>query len=204
MGQGGEVHRHQGGLRRGRRSMKLPRRTFLYLAAGAAALPAGSRIGWAQVYPTRPVRIFVGFPASATPDIVARLVGQPLSERLGQPVVIENRPGAAGNIATEAVVRATPDGYTLLLANGANAVSATLYERLSFDFIRDVAPVASIGGAALVLVTNLSFPVKTVPEFIAYAKANPGKINMASVGVGAATPFLAGELFKAKIGRAHV
>jgi tripartite-type tricarboxylate transporter receptor subunit TctC len=181
--------------------LKLPRRTFLHLAAGAAALAAGPRIGGgAQVYPTRPVRIFVGFPASATPDIVARLVGQLLSERLGQPVVIENRPGAAGNIATEAVVRATPDGYTLLLANGANAISATLYEKLSFDFIRDIAPVASIGSAALVLVTNLSFPAKTVPEFIAYAKANPGKINMASVGVGAATPFLAGELFKAMTG----
>ena len=181
--------------------MKLPRRDLLYLTAGAAALAAGPRIGGgAQVYPTRPVRIFVGFPASATPDIVARFVGQSLSERLGQPVVIENRPGASGNIATEAVVRATPDGYTLLLANGANAISATLYEKLSFDFIRDIAPVASIGSAALVLVTNLSFPAKTVPEFIAYAKANPGKINMASVGVGAATPFLAGELFKAITG----
>jgi tripartite-type tricarboxylate transporter receptor subunit TctC len=163
---------------------KIRRRQFLHLAAGAGALAAGPRFGGrAQVYLTRPVRIFVGFPASATPDIVARLVGQALSERLGQPVVIENRPGAAGNIATEAVVRATPDGYTLLLANGANAVSATLYEKLSFDFIRDIAPVASIGSAALVLVTNLSFPAKTVPEFIAYAKANPGKINMASVSV---------------------
>jgi tripartite-type tricarboxylate transporter receptor subunit TctC len=179
---------------------KIRRRQFLYLAAGAAALPAESSIARVQAYPSRPVRIFVGFPASATPDIVARLVGQPLSERLGQPVVIENRPGAAGNIATEAVVRATPDGYTLLLANGANAISATLYERLGFDFIRDIAPVASIGSAALVLVTNLSFPAKTVPEFIAYAKANPGKINVASVGVGASTPFLAGELFKAMTG----
>src|SRR5262245_8673094 len=180
--------------------MKLPRRKFLHLAAGSAALPAASRVAWTQAYPSRPVRIFVGFPASATPDIVARLVGQSLSERLGQPVVIENRPGVAGNIATEAVVRATPDGYTLLLANGANAISATLYEKLSFDFIRDIAPVASIGGAPLVLVTNLSFPAKTVPEFIAYAKANPGKINMASVGVGGSTPFLAGELFKAMTG----
>jgi tripartite-type tricarboxylate transporter receptor subunit TctC len=146
------------------------------------------------------VRIFVGFPASATPDIVARLIGQPLSERLGQQFVVENRPGAAGNLATEAVVRAPPDGYTLLLANGANAISATLYEKLNFDFIRDIAPVAGIAGAALVMVTNLSFPAKTVPEFIAYAKANPGKINMASVGVGASTPFLAGELFKAMTG----
>jgi Tripartite tricarboxylate transporter family receptor len=128
--------------------MKLPRRNFLHLLAGAAALPALSRVARAQAYPSRPVRIFVGFPASATPDIVARLVGQPLSERLVQPVVIENRPGAAGNIATEAVVRATPDGYTLLLTNGANAVSAALYEKLSFDFIRDVVPVASIGGLA--------------------------------------------------------
>jgi tripartite-type tricarboxylate transporter receptor subunit TctC len=129
--------------------VKLPRRQFLQLAAGAAALPAASRVAWTQAYPSRPVRIFVGFPASASPDIVARLVGQRLSERLGQPVVIENRPGVAGNIATEAVVRATPDGYTLLLTNGANAVSATLYEKLSFDFIRDVVPVASIAGALL-------------------------------------------------------
>src|SRR5262247_1147018 len=179
--------------------MKLPRRQFLHLAAGAAALPAASRVARAQSYPTRPVRIFVGFPASATPDIVARLVGQLLSERLGQPVIIENRPGAAGNIATEAVVRATPDGYTLLLANGANAISAPLYEKLSCDFIRDIAPVASIGIAALVLVTNLSFPAKTVPEFIAYAKANPGKINMASPGNGTAG-HLCGELFKMMVG----
>src|SRR5215475_12256495 len=180
--------------------MKLPRRNFLHLAVGAAALPAVSRVARAQAYPTRPVRIIVGFPASATPDIVARLVGQALSERLGQPVVIENRPGAAGNIATEAVVRATPDGYTLLLANGANAISATLYEKLSFDFIRDIAPVASIGAAPLVLVTHPSFPAKTVPELIAYAKASPGKINMATAGAGASTPFLAGELFKAMTG----
>ena len=150
--------------------MKLPRRNFLHLAAGAAALPALSRIAWAQTYPTRPVRMIVGFGAGFSPDIVARLVGQRLSERLGQQFVVENRPGAAGNLATEAVVRAPPDGYTVLLANGANAVSATLYEKLSFDFTRDIAPVASIAGAALVVVTNLSFPAKTVPEFIAYAK----------------------------------
>ena len=132
--------------------------------------------------------------------LLLHLVGQRLSERLGQQFVVENRPGAAGNLATEAVVRAPPDGYTVLLANGANAVSATLYEKLSFDFIRDIAPVASIAGAALVMVTNLSFPAKTVPEFIAYAKANPGKINMAVAGGGASTPFLAGELFKGMTG----
>src|SRR5262249_10848526 len=147
------------------------RRQFLHLAAGAAALPALSRVARAQAYPTRPVRIIVGFAAGYSPEIVARLVGQRLSERLGQPLLVVNPPGAAGNLAAEAVVRAPPDGYTLLLANGANAVSATLYEKLNFDFIRDIAPVASIAGAALVMVTNLSFPAKTVPEFIAYAKA---------------------------------
>src|SRR5215831_10377934 len=185
----------------GRDRMKLPnRRQFLHLAACASALPAVSHIAWAQTYPTRPVRIIVGFPAGFSPDIVARLVGQSLSERLGQHFVVENRPGAAGNLATEAVVRAPPDGYTLLLSNGANAISATLYEKLSFDFIRDIAPVASIGDAPTVMVTNLSFPAKTVREFIAYAKANPGKINMAAAGAGASTPFLAGELFKAMTG----
>jgi tripartite-type tricarboxylate transporter receptor subunit TctC len=180
--------------------MKLPRRKFLHLATGVAALSAVSRIARAQTYPSRPVRIFVGFPAALTPDIVARLVGQSLSERLGQQFVVENRPGAAGNLATEAVVRAPPDGYTLLLANGANAISVTLYEKLSFDFIRDIAPVASIGGAAIVMVTNPSFRAKTVPEFIAYAKTNPGKINMATAGAGASMPYLAGELFKAMTG----
>jgi tripartite-type tricarboxylate transporter receptor subunit TctC len=179
--------------------MKLPRRKFLHLATGVAALSAVSRIARAQTYPSRPVRIFVGFPAALTPDIVARLVGQSLSERLGQQFVVENRPGAAGNLATEAVVRAPPDGYTLLLANGANAISVTLYEKLSFDFIRDIAPVASIGGAAIVMVTNPSFRAKTVPEFIAYAKANLGKISMASAGVGSG-PHLAGELFKMMAG----
>jgi len=181
--------------------MKLPhRRKFLHLAVGAAALPTLSSLAEAQAYPSRPVRIMVGFAAGFSPDIVARLVGQRLSERLGQQFVVENRPGAAGNLATEAVVRAPPDGYTLLLANGANAISATLYDKLSFDFIRDISPVASIAGAALVMVTNLSFPTKTVPEFIAYAKANPGKINMAVAGGGASTPFLAGELFKGMTG----
>jgi tripartite-type tricarboxylate transporter receptor subunit TctC len=141
------------------------------------------------------VRIIVGFPAGFTPDIVARLVGQRLSERLGQQVVVENRPGAGSNIGTEFVVRASPDGYTLLLATGSNAVSATLYEKLNFNFIRDIAPVASIGRGPFILVINPSFPAKTVPEFIAYAKANPGKINVASAGSGT-TPHLAGELFK--------
>jgi tripartite-type tricarboxylate transporter receptor subunit TctC len=177
--------------------MKLPRRNFLHLAAGAAAVPAMPRIAWAQAYPTRPVRIIVGFPAGLTPDIVARLVGQRLSERLGQQVVVENRPGAGSNIGTEFVVRASPDGYTLLLATGSNAVSATLYEKLNFNFIRDIAPVASIGRGPFILVINPSFPAKTVPEFIAYAKANPGKINVASAGSGT-TPHLAGELFKIK------
>jgi tripartite-type tricarboxylate transporter receptor subunit TctC len=175
--------------------MKLPRRNFLHLAASAAALPAASRLAWAQTYPTRPVRIVVPFGAGVSPDIIARLVGQALSERLGQQVIIENRPGAGGNIGTEVVVRAPPDGYTLLLATGANATNAALYEKLNFDFIRDIAPVAALGGAALVMVINPSFPAKTVPEFIAYATANPGKINMASPGSGT-TVHLAAELFK--------
>jgi tripartite-type tricarboxylate transporter receptor subunit TctC len=164
------------------------------LATGAVALPAVSRIAWAQAYPTRPVRIIVGFPVGLTPDIIARLVGQRLSERLGQQVVVENRPGAGSNIGTEFVVRASPDGY-FLLATGSNAVSATLYEKLNFNFTRDIAPVASIGRGPFILVINPSFPAKTVPEFIAYAKANPGKINVASAGSGT-TPHLAGELFK--------
>src|SRR5215475_10312592 len=163
-----------------RTPMKLPRRNFLHLAAGAAALPALSRIAWTQAYPLRPVRIFVGFPASATPDIVARLVGQRLSERLGQQFVIENRPGAAGNLATEAVVRATPDGYTLLLATGANTINATLYNRLNFDFIRDIAPISRLATFSFVMEVSPSVPTRTLPEFITYTKANPGKINMAS------------------------
>ena len=177
--------------------MKLPRRVFLHLAAGAAALPAVSRIAWAQAYPTRPVRVIVPFAPAGDTHLVARLMGQWLSERLGQPFIIENRPGAGTNIGTEAVVRAPADGYTLLLASPPAAINATLYEKLSFDFIRDIAPVASIGGAALVMVTNLSFPAKTVFEFLAYAKAHPGKINMAVAAGGASTPYLAGELFKA-------
>ena len=155
--------------------MKLPRRNFLHLAAGAAALPAAWRGARAQAYPARPVRLIVPLAPGGATDIVARLIGQWLSERLGQQFVIDNRPGGDGNIGTEAVVRAPADGYTLLLATGANAISATLYEKLSFDFIRDMAPVASIIRNALVMVVHPSVPAKTVPEFIAYAKANPGR-----------------------------
>jgi tripartite-type tricarboxylate transporter receptor subunit TctC len=179
--------------------MKLPRRTFLHLAAGAAALPAVSRIAWAQAYPSRPVRIIVPFPAGQATDTIARLMGQSLLERLGQPFVIENRTGAGGNMATESVVRATPDGYTLLLVGLPNAVNATLYSKLNFNFIRDIAPVASIGGGPYVMVVNPSVPAKTVPEFIAYAKANPGKINMGSSGSGAASHVF-GERFKMMTG----
>jgi tripartite-type tricarboxylate transporter receptor subunit TctC len=179
--------------------MKLPRRQFLHLAAGAAALPAVSRIARAQAYPTRPVRLVVGFPASSATDIFARLLGQWLSERLGQQFLVENRVGAATNIATEAVVRAPPDGYTLLLVTPANAISATLYDKLNFNFIRDIAPVANFVRVPFVMVVNPSFPPKTVPEFITYAKANPGKINMASGGIGTAN-HVAGELFKMMAG----
>src|SRR5215831_9318422 len=176
--------------------MKLPhRRQFLHLAAGAAALPAVSRIASAQAYPSRPVRIMVGFAAGGGVDIIARLTGQWLAERLGQQFIIENRPGAGTNIATEAVVRAPPDGYTLLLVNAANAFNATLYDNLSFNFVRDIAPVAGIMAASSVMVVHPSVPAKTIPEFIAYAKANPGKINMASGGVGSPS-HVAGELFK--------
>jgi len=174
--------------------MKLLRRQFLHLAAIAAALPALPRIALAQTYPTRPVNLIVGTVPSATPDIDARLIGQWLSERLGQPFVVENRPGAGTNIATELVVRASPDGYTLFLITTANAINATLYESLNFNFIRDIAPVAALVRTPLVMEVNPSVPAKTVPEFIAYAKANPGKINMASSGIG--TPqHIAGELF---------
>src|SRR5438876_1033805 len=175
----------------------LGRRKFLLLAAGAAAL-AVSRIAWAQTYPARPVRIIVGFAAGAATDIFARLLGQWLSERLGQQFVIENRTGAATNIATEAVVRAPPDGYTLLLVTRANAISATLYDNLNFNFIRDITPVASLLRVPFVMVVNPSFPAKTVPEFITYAKANPGKIKMASIN-GTVT-HVAGELFKMMAG----
>src|SRR5262249_16625175 len=164
--------------------MKLPRRNFLHLAAGAAALPAVSRFAWAQAYPTRPVRIIVGFAPSGATDIMARLIGQWLSERLGQQLIVENRPGAASNIGTEAVVSAPPDGYTLLVATVVNAINATLYDKLSFNLIRDIAPVASIHREPFVVEVNPSVPVRTVPELIAYAKTNPGKINMASGGIG--------------------
>ena len=179
--------------------MKLPRRQFLRLAAGAAVLPAVSRLARAQPYPSRPVRIMVGAAPGGAFDILARLMGQWLSERLAQPFVIENRPGAGSNIAAEAVVKAPADGYTLLLVSSANAVNATLYEKLNFNFIRDIAPVASIVGQPQIMLVNPSFPAKTVPEFIAYAKANPGKVSMASAGNGTG-PHLAGELFKMMAG----
>jgi len=171
----------------------------LHLAAGAAALAAGPRIARAQAYPSRPVRIIVPFPAGQASDTVARLVGQSLSERLAQPFVIENRTGAGGNIGTESVVRATPDGHTLLLMGLSNAMNATLYKKLNFNFIREIAPVASIGGAPYVMVVNSSVPAKTVPEFIAYAKANPSKINMGSSGSGSVSHIF-GERFKMMTG----
>jgi len=179
--------------------MNLPRRTFLHLAAGAAALPATSRFAWAQAYPTRPVRIIVPFPAGQATDTIARIMGQSLLERLGKPFIIENRTGAGGNIATESVVRATPDGYTLLLVVLSNAMNATLYKNLNFNFIRDIAPVASIGSSPYVMVINPSVPAKTVPEFIAYAKANPSKINMASSGSGSPSHVF-GERFQMMTG----
>jgi tripartite-type tricarboxylate transporter receptor subunit TctC len=180
-------------------AMKLPRRKFLHLAAGATVLPAVSRIAQAQTYPSRPVRLIVGFTAGGAFDIAARLIGQWLSERLGQPFIVENRPGASTNIATEAVVRAPADGYTLLLGGAVNTVNATLYEKLNFDFIKDIAPVAGVIRFPNVMEVNPSFAIKTVPEFTAYAKANPGKINMASSGNGT-SQHLAGELFKMMAG----
>jgi tripartite-type tricarboxylate transporter receptor subunit TctC len=179
--------------------MKLPRRRFLRLAAGAAALPSVTRAALALDYPTRPVHLLVGFAAGGVNDIIARLCGQWLSSRLGQPFVIENRPGAGSNLATEAVVRARPDGYTLLQASGSNSYNQTLYDSLNFNFVRDIAPVASVLRAAGVMEVNPSVPANTVPEFIAYAKANPGKINMATAGVGSG-PHLYGELFKKMAG----
>jgi len=179
--------------------MKLPRRKFLHLAAGAAALPALSRGARAQAYPSRPVRIMVGFAAGSASDIVARLLGQLLSERLGQPFVVENRPGAGTNLATEAVVRAPADGYALLMVASANSITPTLYDRLNFNFIQDIAPIAGTNRNPYIMVVNPSLPAKTVPEFIAYAKTNPGKINMGSSGVGTVL-HLSGELFKMMAG----
>ena len=178
--------------------MHIPRRQFLHLAAAAATLPALSRFASAQSYPTRQVHLLEGFGAGSAPDIVARLIGQSLSERLGQSFVIENRSGATGNIATEAVVRAAPDGYTLLLVTTPNAINAALL-KLNFDFIRDIAPIAGIVRVPLVMEVHPSVPAKTVAEFIAYAKANPGKVNMASAGIGS-TPHVAGEMFKTMAG----
>jgi tripartite-type tricarboxylate transporter receptor subunit TctC len=179
--------------------MNLPRRRFLHLAAGAAALPAVSRIAKAQSYPARPVRLIVGFPAGGAADIVARLMAQWLSERLGQQFVVENRPGAGTNVGTGAVVNATADGHTLLFVTTPNAINATLYDNLDFNFIRDIMPVAGILRAPLVIVINPSFPAKSVPDLIAHAKANPGKINMASAGIGSPA-HLAGELLKTMAG----
>ena len=179
--------------------MKLRRRQFLHLAACAAAIPAQSRIAWALDYPSRPVRIIAGFAAGGGVDITARLIGQWLSARLGQSFITENRPGADGNIGTEVVVNARPDGYTLLLATVPNAVNATLYQKLNFNFIRDIAPVAGIIRVPMVVLVHPSVPTTTIPEFIAYAKANPGKVNMASAGTGSA-PHMAGELFNVMAG----
>jgi len=179
--------------------MKVHRRNFLHLAAGAAALPALSRVACAQAYPSRPVHIIVGFAAGGGIDVTARLVGQSLSERLGQQFIVENRPGAGSNLATAAVVNAPADGYTLLLVSTAHAINATLYDNLSFNFIRDIVPVASVTRQPQVMVVNPSLPPKTVPEFIAYAKSNPDKINMASGGKGTAS-HVSGELFKIMTG----
>src|SRR5262249_55942585 len=180
-------------------TMKLPRRRFLHLAACAVTLPAGSHVARSQNYPARPVRIIVGFSAGGTTDIIARLIAQGLSERLSQQFIIENRPGASANLATEAVVRAPPDGYTLLAVVGTNAINATLYDKLSFNLNRDIAPVAGLTRSPLVLEVHPSVPAKTVPELVTYAKAHPGKITMASFGVGS-TSHVAGELFKMMAG----
>jgi tripartite-type tricarboxylate transporter receptor subunit TctC len=179
--------------------MKLPRRRFLHLAASAAALPAVARFACAQAYPSRPVRLICGFAPAGGNDIIARLMGQWLTERLGQTFVIENRPGAGTNIAAEAVINSPPDGYTLFVTNPSNAINATLYEKLNFDFMRDMLPVAGIAQAPSVFAIAASVPVRTVPEFIAHAKANPGRINMGSAGIGS-TGHLAGELFKMMAG----
>jgi tripartite-type tricarboxylate transporter receptor subunit TctC len=179
--------------------MKLPRRQFLHFAAGAGALPLMSRIAGAQAYPTRPLRLVVGFPAGGANDNYTRLIAEWLSKRFGHPFIVENRPGAASNIATEAVVRAPADGYTLLQIGTTNAINETLYDKLRFDFIRDIAPVGGMVSSPFAMIVNPSFPAKTVPEFIAYAKANPGRINMASSGTGTTT-HVSGELFKIMTG----
>jgi tripartite-type tricarboxylate transporter receptor subunit TctC len=179
--------------------MKLPRRAILRLAAGAAALPALSRFAGAQAYPTRPVRIVVPFAPAGPNDIIARVLAEWLSERLGQPFIIDNRPGAASNVGTEAVVKAAPDGYTILIVSAPQAINATLYEKLNFNFIRDITPVASIMRAPNVMVVSPSFPAKTVPEFITHAKENDGSINFASSGIGASN-HLSAELFKVMTG----
>ena len=179
--------------------MKLPRRRFLHLAAGATALPAISRSAWAETYPSRPVHIIVGFTAGSTTDILARLMGQWLSERFGQSFIIDNRPGAGGNIGTEAVVNATADGYTLLMVAPANTINTTLYDKLNFNFIRDTAPVAGVVRVPNVMEVNPSLPVRTVPEFIDFAKTDPGSLSFASAGIGT-TSHMAGELFKAMTG----
>jgi len=179
--------------------MKLPRRQFLHLAAGAAAVPVVSRFAWAQAYPTRPVRIVVGFAAGGGADIIARLIGQWLSERLGRQFIVENRPGAGSNIAAETVVRSPADGYTLLLVSSPHAFNATLYDKLNYNFIRDIAPVACITRVPDIMLVNPSVPAKTVPEFIAYAKANPGKLTMASGGIGSVS-HVSGELFRMMTG----
>src|SRR5713101_5560129 len=179
--------------------MKFPRRQFLQLAASAVALPVVLRVARAQAYPSRPVRLIIGYPAGGANDIIGRLIGQWLSERLGQQFIIENRAGAAGNIATEAVVRSPADGYTLLVVGSFNAINAALYDKLSFNFIRDVEPVAGIIRSTFVMLVHPSFPAKTVPEFIGYAKANPGKISMATAGNGS-TSHIFGELFKMMAG----
>jgi tripartite-type tricarboxylate transporter receptor subunit TctC len=179
--------------------MKLHRRRFLQLAGATLVAPTSSGVAWAQAYPARPVRLVVGFSAGGVTDIVARLMGQWLSERLGQQFVVENRTGAATNVATEGVVRAVPDGYTLLMSSAANAINATLYDNLNFNFIRDTTPIASVMATPLVMMVNPSFPAKTVEAFIAYAKSSPGNVNMASSGSGS-PPHVAGELFKMMTG----
>jgi tripartite-type tricarboxylate transporter receptor subunit TctC len=196
MGQGDKIRRHQGGLKR---EKPMERREFLHLAAGTAALALAPSRARALDYPTRPVHIVVGFPPGLSPDIIGRLVAQSVSERLGQQFIVDNRSGAASNIGTEFVAHATPDGYTLLFIVSANAINATLYQHLNYDFARDLTPIGSIGRTPFVIVVNPQFPVKSVPELIAYAKANPGKLNVASAGVGTG-PHVACELFKMMTG----